>query len=487
MKSKVMRAVSVVMCSAMVLGLLSGCEQKSSDEKAKKDVVIKDMEQEEVPVYSFDYIGGNDVMPLLGYFGPYLTMHSYDGNNFPGTLTDEFYQAVADCGINVLSYPQIDYATAPESTMKMLDLADKYGIGQAVFDTNVMNGYDLTKEEVVEYMKEYMTHPAYVGFFLYDEPGNSGYISHRTNYSQLSNLSKILNDDLGMWSYLNLAACDLPDGDPQIYANYVKEYCETQSPKVLSYDHYAQFDPNLAMDESPYLWNMAIIRQYAQEYNLPWWGYIAAGGQWNDAQAYIESTEYYPTESQFNWNVHTNLAFGAKGLSYFILNQPYWFAYAEEEGKYDFERNGIFGAYGNKNQWYYYTQNANKHIEAVDEILMNAVSKGIIISVDEKTYNRDMKYLNEDYLIDTSAFIEGTSWRELEDISGEVLVGCFNYQGKTALYVVNYSWDYAQKIDLSFVKECNVKVIQDAEISYVKGSSMTLDMAAGDGALLVFE
>lgn len=487
MKSRHLRSVFSILGIAMLLGTATGCAQKKSEEAEYKDVVIEDMEAEKAVAYSFDFIGGNDVMPILGYYGPYLSMHSYDGNNFPGTLTDEWYQAVADCGINVLSYPQIDYSNSPKSVMKMLDLAQKYGIGQVVFDSNVMNGYELTKDEVVDYMKDYMTHPAYVGFFLYDEPGTSEWISYRTNLSTLTNLSKILNEDLEMWNYLNLAGYNVSENDPQIYINALKEYCETQHQTVLMYDHYPDFDSNGSKIQANYFWNMAIIRQFAEEYDMPWWGYIGAGGQWNDARAYFESTEYYPTESEFNWSVNANLAFGAKGINYFILSQPYWFAYGAEEGEYDFERNGIFGAYGNKNRWYYYAQNANKQIEAADEVLMNAVSKGIIISVEEANDSKDFKYLTEEYGIDTSAFIEGTSWRELADISGEVLVGCFNYQGKTALYVVNYSWDYAQKIDLSFVKECNVKVIQNAEVSYVKGNGMTLDMAAGDGALLVFE
>ena len=35
---------------------------------------------------------------------------------------------------------------------------------------------------------------------------------------------------------------------------------------------------------------------------------------------------------------------------------------------------------GNKNQWYYYAQNINKHIAAIDEVLMKSVHKGIVLS-----------------------------------------------------------------------------------------------------------
>ena len=85
------------------------------------------------------------------------------------------------------------------------------------------------------------------------------------------------------------------------------------------------------------------------------------------------------------------------------------------------------------------------------------------------------------------ARIEGNSWRELASITGDAIVGCFNYQGKTALYVVNYDTEYAQKIPLTFQDTYNIKVVQDAKESYVKADQLTLDMKAGDGVLLVFE
>lgn len=484
MKNKYIRVACTVLVTVLTLTCTAGCEKK---QKVDKAAMVDPMEIEKVDTYSFDYIGGTDVMPIAGYYGPSITMTSYNGNNQPSTLTDEFYQAVADCGINLLTYPQIDYAGMPENTIKMLDLAHKYGIGQVVYDSNVMYNYDITKQEAVEAMKPYMTHPAFAGFFVFDEPGNAEYISYRTQMSELQNISKVLNVELDMFTYLNLSGADLEKIDADIYYNYIKEYCETQNQKYLCFDHYPSFAPDTVHSHESYIWNVAIIRQLAQEYNIPWWGYVGAGSQWNDAQAFIETNGYYPSEAQLYWNVNTMLAFGAKGIHYFALSQPYWFAYGTGDGKYDFERNCLIGAYGNKNRWYYYAQSVNEHIQAIDEVLMNSASKGIIISVNEDLEKRDMSALTEGNHIDKSAFIEGTSWRELADISGDVLVGCFNYVGKTALYVVNYSYDYAQKVDLSFVQDCDVKIIQNAETRYVSGNSLTLDMAAGEGILLVLE
>ena len=83
--------------------------------------------------------------------------------------------------------------------------------------------------------------------------------------------------------------------------------------------------------------------------------------------------------------------------------------------------------------------------------------------------------------------MDGTSWRELKDISGETMVGCFNYLGKSAFYVVNYDTEYAQKITLDFYDSYNMRVVQKAETSYVNTNSLTLQVHAGDGVLIVIE
>ena len=52
---------------------------------------------------------------------------------------------------------------------------------------------------------------------------------------------------------------------------------------------------------------------------------------------------------------------------------------------------------------------------------------------------------------------------------------------------MNYDMEYAQKINLDFVKKCNVTVIQDAKESNVSGKNLELTLSAGNSALVVFE
>ena len=52
---------------------------------------------------------------------------------------------------------------------------------------------------------------------------------------------------------------------------------------------------------------------------------------------------------------------------------------------------------------------------------------------------------------------------------------------------MNFDYDYAQKTNLTFHDTYKVKVVQGAEDSYYETSKLTLDLGAGEGALVVFE
>ena len=108
---------------------------------------------------------------------------------------------------------------------------------------------------------------------------------------------------------------------------------------------------------------------------------------------------------------------------------------------------------------------------------MNAKNKGVIITGKQALLDN----------AESVCIMEGDSWRELTGVDGDSMIGCFNYQGKTALYVVNYDYEYAQNITLHFNDTHNVTVTYDAKSSHVRTDELTLTMQAGRGALVVFE
>ena len=108
---------------------------------------------------------------------------------------------------------------------------------------------------------------------------------------------------------------------------------------------------------------------------------------------------------------------------------------------------------------------------------MNSVNKGVIIVSDRAKIDFEHSKL----------IIDGTSWRELKDVDDDVMIGCFNYNGKSAFYVVNYSKEFAQHVTLKFHDKYEMKVVQNAEEKFVKAKNLKLDMKAGEGLLIVME
>ena len=77
-------------------------------------------------------------------------------------------------------------------------------------------------------------------------------------------------------------------------------------------------------------------------------------------------------------------------------------------------------------------------------------------------------------------------FRELTGVdAGDALVGCFDYKGGTALYVVNNSVTTKQEITLNFSDRYGYDVTQRARTVSVAGDSLTLTMEAGEGVLVV--
>jgi hypothetical protein len=83
--------------------------------------------------------------------------------------------------------------------------------------------------------------------------------------------------------------------------------------------------------------------------------------------------------------------------------------------------------------------------------------------------------------------IKSNSFRDLNGVTGNALVGCFDYNGKTALYVVNNSITEEGQISLTFDHKYNFEVIQDAASRTENGDALTLDLGIGEAALVVLE
>ena len=431
---------------------------------------------EEVYSLSFDIIGGDDVMPIGGFYGPFTASSSVNGQRLPDYVSEEYFQMIQDIGINLIVNAPEYFSANTASVVKALELCETYNIGYFVADTFINDviraGKEYNFEQLAQLVDQINCSEGFVGILSVDEPTTKEFDEMQKIYQGFYDLGLE-----GKHVYSNLfptygTGLDYSgEGRVMTYEEYVTSFIDTVQPKFLSYDHYPYETQNFAQ----YFVNLSTIRKITQEKKIPFWSFIQSGGQFNDSLVNRpESEPYRPNESQMLWDINMNLAYGAKGIQYFPLLQPEHFSYAPNE-TYDYLRNGLIGAMGNKNQWYFYAQKANKQIRAIDSVLMNAKNMGIIVSGEEA---KQLVGAHEE------VFSNG-KFRELQKVSGEALVGCFDYQGGTALYVVNFSKTEKGKVSMSFSDHYGYDVVQRGQSVGVCGKELTLTLEAGEGALVV--
>ncbi len=437
----------------------------------------------------FDFLGGKDVMPIGGFFGPYVS-HEVVINceNFPDYYSDDIFQKIADSGVNAIVY----YNTVTEdATLKLLEQGEKFGVGIFVKDEELnplLDDYtamahtfvpeDIDMNEFSRRMLEYAEYDSCLGLHVRDE----AFTYHLDElkgifdvYNSLGFHNKhVISNTIGYmgsnnvytgWQYVITAE--------EYYEKFFETGCTTFSTTMYPYD---ETDEDKALEDM--LDGLSINREMANKYDVPLWRMLQAGAQWNDAGAWIESApEPYPTEGQMLLDVNAALTYGAKGIQYFPLIQPTWFSKAEDYSR-DYDRNGLIAANGEPTRWYYYAQKANKQIAAVDHVLMNSANMGVIVHGSYAMQTMGDAATHPEY-------IDG-AFRQLRSVSGgDALVGCFDYNGGTALYVTNFNTTEKKQVTLHFDNNYAYEVIQRAQSANVYGKAITLTLEAGEGALVV--
>ena len=179
-----------------------------------------------------------------------------------------------------------------------------------------------------------------------------------------------------------------------------------------------------------YYQNLATIRDASIRANIPFWTYIQTCSWYADGRL--------PTNAELRWNINTSLAYGAKGIQYFCGVVPY------SSGGETFD-GAIFDGAGVPTLMYHYVKLMNKQIQNIDHILMNSRSMGVIYSGELPqfyTVNSNLSYTAlsaEQNALEKPTLGTLTSYGMIKEVYGNVLVGCFDYNGKEAYYVVNNS------------------------------------------------
>ena len=436
--------------------------------------------EEDTGVYSigFDIMGGKDVMPLGVFFGPDSKYYDVEnGNQIDHLNKAKYFDYMVDAKLNMVtvSYDYYNGAHLQQPIMESLDLCLERNIGYFMHDYRVESAY--TASKWMDIIKDWINHPAVAGVHFADEPKQVKFEEIAECYRAWDSLQI---HDKSLFTNLYATGCSgtmlSGTSTPITIEEYYRSFIETVKPPMISSDIYPFRSPNQGTHSNiNFLKDMSLMRRLSKEYKIAFWTYVAAGMQHNDAGSEIMSTlPYYQSEGEMLWNINIPLAYGCTGISYFTYFQPDHYAYAPGNDR-DFHRNGILGVAGNKNQWYYYVRKANTQIAAIDHILMNASSMGVI---PVGTY--------ADRLVQSYEKI--SSFRELTGVTGEdFIVGCFDYLGKTALYVVNNSSTEKHKATLKFSSNNHYTVIQRAVTRETDGKDLALTLETGEGVMVVVD
>ena len=116
------KRVSIALAMLISISSVAFASCKEKETATDYDKVYPDRV---VNTYSFDVIGGQDVMPIGLYYGPYTPNGSENGNTM-SNFTDEYYlKMLSEAGINLFTYCPEVYPQARESIKKVLTLAEK--------------------------------------------------------------------------------------------------------------------------------------------------------------------------------------------------------------------------------------------------------------------------------------------------------------------------------------------------------------------------
>ncbi len=487
----------------------------------------KVLDKYHVAAKTYDFLGGNDVMPIAGYFGPY----NNSGYDF---LADKYFQAVKDAGINLVNFSQNSAVGESELgyVMKALKMAEKYGLGYFLNDHALNNGvkvqdgqmvdagdYEaLSTAELAAELARYDYYDSFLGIHITDEPAYKGSELYEQGgdylAKELSNYTKVseqLNRYSNLTGFINLAPessayvvgprrwAGLISGEDYFNA-YLDQYVNDGKPQVLSMDDYPFNDKEDegVTNAGGYFRSLSKLRAESVENNIPFWWYVQAGGDFKDVS--VSGYEYkagcVATEEETYWNVNTALAFGAKGIEWFTLIQP-WYFHNDTLDSAGTDVNGLIDADGDKTKFYTYAAAINDHIKNVDEVLMKTESIGVITTGGYAA--SQIKKGAEANTATDSAFvspiISASDTSRLESVSASdttygAIVGCFNYRDTEAYYVMNYNVaaGTSQTVTLRFDGDYNYRLMQQGKDVVSKlGNLCELTIPAGEAVLVVLD
>lgn len=454
----------IILSTIMTLLFLVSCSPKEEIDEPnipKSFGLDKDVE-----VYK--YIYGNldkDTMPIGGWgdMPPANFGKIYDN---PDLISEANYKLVAESHINTVYGLFVNHSINSDDVYRTLDATSKNNLNYLVRDPQIAGAIEEEDDQtILKTISKYNTYSSYAGNMIVDEPGIVSFDALSKAYKNYQKVAASNNmfyinmmPDYATKNQLLNGATGGPLNDESVtYERYLEEYHSKLKLPYYSFDFYPYVGFELGKMRKGYFEQLSSIRKSSNLNKVPYWVYIQAS-TWSPTNLRI------PYQVEVDYQVATSLVYGAKGIQYFMLYT------SMEEGAETFA-GGMMDKYGNLNPMYDYVKEINEHLISIDHILMNSRHDGVM-QIGSSVQDIPKADLLTEYSV-------------LKNISGgDALVGCYNYNGKPAYYVMNNSFTEETTLDISFNDSVLFNVYNQDKLIKQSGDSYTLTLKPGRGALI---
>ena len=308
-------------------------------------------------------------------------------------------------------------ATTAKKVARQLDLCTKYDLKAIVWRIAGMGTVAKNPEILPD-------HPACWGYHLKDEPGAKSFPGiGRT-------VAAIRRARPGKLAYTNLFPHHAgPHLQTPTYEEHLERFITETDADLISMDHYPQISP-LGDTREEYRENLRLMREAALAHDLPFWNYFNAirfGGRTD------------PTESKMRWQIYTSLAYGAKGVWYFIYwTGTYDGVLAKGPGQFAMTQ-GLIDLKGRRTRRWEQAKRINGALKQLGPTLMKLTSTGV--------YRVDRTDDAAELLKDTPVRMIG-EWSVVKGVprpteEGNYLIGTFRHEdGRDAVLINNYYYEH---------------------------------------------
>lgn len=356
-----------------------------------------------------------------------------------------------EAGLNTLeSNTPLEYSAQDlthEEQVRVLKVCEKYGMKYFVTDHRRLTGIaQPSEEDLKSLVSDYQGYTSLGGYYVWDEPHWEHFPDVKDTFATLRSL------DPDRLPLVPLVPSYGPYHYPEAYPNFVKDFAETVEPDVLSFDFYGVrvqgVEPSLYRD-------LALWAKVSRETGRPLWFYPSSC-MWGPIAK--------PTEATIRFQVFTAIAYGAKGIQYFMARDFVG-------GDIDFTGAPI-RADGTKSETFDAFAAVNHDVEKISSLLMRLKMENVFHTAP---------------VPETSIPLE-KGYQSLIDASENLVLAFHKDEDSVYLIVVSKDLSDEREICLSFDKPVQLHdILSGEEFTPGKARDARLKMNPGQGRVLWIE